>query len=603
MSELLKNQTDSWENAVTPKENQPSVDGGDPGVVIPESPTLSGGLDDDLLSAPQSTPSSSPLWSSWLVDGEKKSEEAPKEEEKKSTNQRKRLTESLDEDLDELISASDAPSTKETIKLGSSVGIEEQEKARADRIKEKKVPKDIQKVRGYIFLPLLPAAVFWLFYYFLGYKETGNVPASFERYMPTVEKVYDSTKMLLGQESADDYQDSILIPTTGSETIVADIIQNKKLDFFAKKDIFSRSVTYLYQQTSQKYDEYEKLKQQISQQWYFPNELHEISKSVFFNNSLQKAIMSIESVRFATALNFFSALDSFTSQLSSYASVSKPDLETTLEEFMQRWEKDINNYIVSCYLNGYETSESCSTIGDFERYYRAYQVTGFNQRVFLATMNLIQFKLENTDFPSLDVSMKSIDPLQNTINLGVEINTFKDDEMQLTQSKWILNPHIYLVTSVINNLRTSRYVITDSINVSTLRVNKKKIKIGGETITVNSSNFDFQLPLQIWVQREIYDFADMVQRNIDELDAWTNLDGFGFNTDSLMPNLENTQMGSGYAENSGYVETPEYTEPSTIEELQDESTNEENIPEYVGETGNVTLPDLQENNTSAQSAS
>jgi hypothetical protein len=51
-------------------------------------------------------------------------------------------------------------------------------------------------------------------------------------------------------------------------------------------------------------------------------------------------------------------------------------------------------------------------------------------------------------------------------------------------------------------------VITDSINVSSLKVTKKKIKIGGQLVTVNSSSFSFSLPLQNDVQREIYDFTD-----------------------------------------------------------------------------------------------
>lgn len=123
-------------------------------------------------------------------------------------------------------------------------------------------------------------------------------------------------------------------------------------------------------------------------------------------------------------------------------------------------------------------------------------------------MNALEAKLENTDFPSLDIAMQSIDPLKNTITLRVEINTFKEDEAQLTASQGILNPHIFIVTSIINHLRESRFVLTDSINVDSLNVIKKKIKVGGQVVSVNSSSFSFSLPLQNQVQREIYDFAD-----------------------------------------------------------------------------------------------
>lgn len=207
-------------------------------------------------------------------------------------------------------------------------------------------------------------------------------------------------------------------------------------------------------------------------------------------------------------MKFFSILDSFVAQLSSVTSTNKEQLAADIETFISRGEKDINNYITSCYLNGYEMSSSCNAIGDFSNYYSILGVTGFNQPLFLQTMSALEAKLENTDFPSLDISMQSIDPLKNTINLNVEINTFKDDEAQLTEEKGVLNPHIFIVTSIINHLRESRFVLTDTININTLKVNKKKIKVGGQVVTVNSSSFTFALPLQNDVQREIYDFSD-----------------------------------------------------------------------------------------------
>ena len=55
-------------------------------------------------------------------------------------------------------------------------------------------------------------------------------------------------------------------------------------------------------------------------------------------------------------------------------------------------------------------------------------------RLFLLTMDIIEAKLENTDFPSLDVSVRNIDTQNNTINLSITINTFKEDEAKLTLS-------------------------------------------------------------------------------------------------------------------------------------------------------------------------
>ncbi len=120
-------------------------------------------------------------------------------------------------------------------------------------------------------------------------------------------------------------------------------------------------------------------------------------------------------------------------------------------------------------------------------------------------MSYLDAKLENTDFPSLEINIKSFDPLQNNISFSIELNTFQEDEVQLL-NKGILNPHIYLATKIINLLRESKFVVAAPINLNTLRVNKKKLRVGSQEYVVNNSMFDFILPLQKGAQREIYDY-------------------------------------------------------------------------------------------------
>lgn len=425
---------------------------------------------------------------------------------------------SLENDLEELISAAwPKPTDTKKVDFGVSEDIEKKETNKQKIIKEKKMPQRIANNLALLVLLCLVLFVVGLFYAFLRYKDSQTIPTSLEKYMPQVEKAYYWARELLWYPVPSTYPENNLVPKWTWSNAVAEIIDDSRLDYISKKDILGKWVVHLYTETSNKYDQYEELKKTISQQWFFPVELQKLSEGWWFNNSIQKGIISIESVRFATALNFFSSLNSFMTQLSAITSVSQDKLSEMIDVFIKRWEKDINNYVVSCYLNGYETSTTCTTIWDFSKYYSIYPTTGFDQRVFLATMKLIQDKLENSDVPSLDISMKSINPLENTINLSIEINTIKNDEDELSKKKKILNPHIYLVTSIINNLRESRYVLTDAINISSLKVNKKKIKVGWETYVVNSSSFSFQLPLQSNVQREIYDFTDMGQKNISNL--------------------------------------------------------------------------------------
>lgn len=416
----------------------------------------------------------------------------------------------VENDLEELITASTTPA-KAAGKIDFSASNEAQKQADKKEaiMRDRSLPKRIMLWSASFLLIIASGVIGFLFYQYIWYQETGKVAERWATQMPWIEKQYIEVIRLLWLQDINKYSaQSIVTSDYGPDNIVSTIIKDPSWDFLSKKKTLQEWVGQLYQTVAKKYDNYDSLKKEVGEQWFFPRDIQSIAKWVFFDNSLQKAIISIESVRFATALKFFSSLDSFLAQLSSYTSTNKDDLNTQLQEFIKRWEKDINNYIVSCYLNGYEISSTCSTIGDFANYYYYLDPASLNQKNFLITMDALESKLENTDFPSLEISMKSIDPIRNTISLNVEINTFKDDEAQLTATKGILNPHIYLVTSIINNLRASRYVLTDSINVNTLKVNKKKIKIGGQTVTVNSSAFDFQLPLQNDVQREIYDFSD-----------------------------------------------------------------------------------------------
>lgn len=148
---------------------------------------------------------------------------------------------------------------------------------------------------------------------------------------------------------------------------------------------------------------------------------------------------------------------------------------------------------------------------DFNNYYTYVDTNAtIDKRIFPILMNYLDAKLEDSDFPSLEINIRNFDPLQNNISFGIDLNTFQEDELQLL-NKGILNPHIYLATKIINLLRESKFVVADPINLSTLKVNKKKLRIGRQEFVVNNSNFDFTLPLQKNAEREIFDFDQRQQ--------------------------------------------------------------------------------------------
>ena len=329
--------------------------------------------------------------------------------------------------------------------------------------------------------------------------------------MPWTQQKYEYVIKTLWLQQVNKYTAQQVITTnTNKNNIISNIINDTDIDFLTKKKVLQEWVQLLYRDVANRYDKYEDLKNTIGQQWFYPIAVQDITKSLNFEWSLQKAIVTMESVRFVVALKYFSLLDTFITQIASRASMSKEEVRSTIDKFVGRWEKDIHNYVTSCYLNGYEPSIACDTIQDFFNYYNYVDTSlkDSEKKLFLILMDTIEAKLENTKFPSLDLTVDSIDPVNSTLSLKIEINTLPEDEVTLTRDRGILNPHIYLITSVVNYLRESRYVITNNIKLSTLNIDKKTVKIWWQTITVNASTYSFTLPLQKEVVREIYDFAD-----------------------------------------------------------------------------------------------
>jgi hypothetical protein len=73
--------------------------------------------------------------------------------------------------------------------------------------------------------------------------------------------------------------------------------------------------------------------------------------------------------------------------------------------------------------------------------------------------------------------------------------------------RWIINPHIFIVTNLLNLITQSLYVLSESVDAKTLKITPKTIKIGSTVFTVNNSTMDFILPIQQSTQREITDYT------------------------------------------------------------------------------------------------
>lgn len=69
---------------------------------------------------------------------------------------------------------------------------------------------------------------------------------------------------------------------------------------------------------------------------------------------------------------------------------------------------------------------------DFLNYYMYVDTsTTIDKNRFPVLMSYLDAKLEESDFPSLEISIQNFDPLENSISFGIELNTFQEDEWEL----------------------------------------------------------------------------------------------------------------------------------------------------------------------------
>lgn len=385
-------------------------------------------------------------------------------------------------------------------------GAAAKEKVMRDAAFEKNFFRNMTRAGIIAVVFLVLSLLAYIFQQYLRYVEGKSIPTIISPYMSSIHKGYISLASLVGQDPDVYSADSLTTPR--AQQMLNTIVTDRSMNYITKKEVLNKAVAQLANNTLVQYSKLDEVKQDIGSYGFFPKNVQLFAQSTFVDNSLQSSLLAVEAIRFSTALTFFSNLDTFIQQFSNFISMSPSQVASTLQTYKERGEKDIQNYLTTCYFNPYVNADNCSMPqgNDFINYYTYVDdKAAIDKRAFPILMSYLDAKLENTDFPSLEINIKSFDPLQNNISFSIELNTFQEDEVQLL-NKGILNPHIYLATKIINLLRESKFVVATPINLNTLRVNKKKLRVGSQEYTVNNSMFDFILPLQKGAQREIYDY-------------------------------------------------------------------------------------------------
>lgn len=124
-------------------------------------------------------------------------------------------------------------------------------------------------------------------------------------------------------------------------------------------------------------------------------------------------------------------------------------------------------------------------------------------------MYYIDLKLEQTQLPSFTILFKNFDKNSEQITFTIDINTFKQDEIELAK-QGILNPHVFILTNLINLLKQSKFIVGKSISIQNLDIAPKTLSLGKSDFVVHNSNKTFTLPIQKSSEREIFDFVDSI---------------------------------------------------------------------------------------------
>jgi len=252
----------------------------------------------------------------------------------------------------------------------------------------------------------------------------------------------------------------------------------------------------------------EKINTNIWKYWFLPQELDDLLS----DSSIQRSILSVEAIKFYTAMDIFSRLPSFRDSLATAVWEKVDTIKANLNYFIKRWETDVEKYLKYCYLNPYETSWECLVSKDFDQYYATQKLgdnknayKNFNVYLFKEVINYLEQKLEYEKPSKLSIIMNSLDPIKNSIQFTVWINTLKEDENLLYQ-EWITSPHIQMVSVFLSLLRKSYLILWSETSLKDISINEVKETVWTQEISFNSSKFEFNVPVQKSVEREIYDY-------------------------------------------------------------------------------------------------
>lgn len=365
---------------------------------------------------------------------------------------------------------------------------------------------------GSIILGILGFASF-AFWKYLGEKSQADI-SHLSTVTEKTSKNYDEYWQTLGLFDLQKYE-NLNIDEWAKEKIIK-IIKDLSLNYIQKREILQSVANKIGTSILDLKWKIQQDTNALNKDWFFPEELVWILKQDNAVGSIQRSLLSLEVVKFSSAIKVFSLMDTFLSSMVSDFGYQQSEIKKILNELIERGENDIQNYLNYCYNNPYEPVQ-CNIIWDFDKYYQLREKsTGekpFNTSFFKKLMEHIDKKLEYSNVPSFSITFNSFDGKSNSIAFTVEVNTLKEDEYVLLK-QGIKSPHIFIVSELIQLLKQSTFIVGKAIDAKDIRVTSKPITIWGSKYMVNNSVKTFTLPIQKNTEREIFDYVDKYQSNL-----------------------------------------------------------------------------------------
>lgn len=340
------------------------------------------------------------------------------------------------------------------------------------------------------------------------YLDIASQPIIDPTYQSFVDYVVDYQKLWSEYTNLNDYSfmSSVSFVWGTATTNVDTVFNSSRLSYIQKKSIFQDWLNSIARDIIANSILLDALKKDITKYGFSPKELLNVFADEQEDVSIKNSLMSLEVVKFSAAIKVFSYLDTFIKWLANLLSLSFEEVQKKIQDLDVRWERDIKTYLSACYLNPYEIDENCNLVGDFNKYYTYYEKSStFDVNFFKKLMYYIDLKLEQSDLPNFSITFQRFDPRQKEISFNVTVDTFKQDEASLIR-QGIFNPHIFVVTQLLDLLKQSLFVIWENIDAKQLKIQQKIIQVGSTVFPANSSSMNFVLPIQKNSQREIADY-------------------------------------------------------------------------------------------------